>query len=448
MERERSRSRDRDDKGGTEAAAPWWQRFKPAQPEEEESVVPENPWQKPRASNPWDKEDKPGEVGKWGFEASRPYQPPAPFRPPPPPPPNSFAPPFPFPPPQQYPPPLPPGMGRPPWMTARPPPPPESYPPAFVPAQLPCRSLLLEGLPAESNTLSRLFETFKNYGEIVTVHPNPQQQRAVVEFKEKQAVDDVLALPAPPSGFQGTRFTGIPGGQPPTSARRSTPTPSAPAEPLKGNMVLESDQLRKQRERREQQQELFNKKKALLIEMTNSCKKLLEKMLDKNLNEEQRNKFKTLFDQTKTKMKEMASGIEQFERRGQEAAQKRLYERMSLIDKQNRAFSEERQAQMTLDLRSRCVRLLEMPAELSQATVLAEYIRAMGLKDFVDVIWLDDRLSAILRFAHHPAAEVLFKHELAFKAEWVTNEEADQLALSHEVEPLDIQEEEDEDDNQ
>jgi hypothetical protein len=207
-------------------------------------------------------------------------------------------------------------------------------------------------------------------------------------------------------------------------------------------LVLESEALRKVRERREAKDEIQNKKKAILVELTGQCKKMLEKISDKNSSDELKAKARAVLDRLKTQMSDLSKGIEEQERKQAEVMGKKLMERQKLLDMQSRQMSEQRQQEMTLDLRPKSVRLMELPEELSQSTVLAEYIRAMGLKDFTEVIWLENRQSAILKFANHGAAETLFKHELAFKAEWVSNDEADQLAATNEVEPLEAAEEE------
>ena len=440
-ERSRSRSRGRDPAPASEEqsadSAPWWQKFKPAKAEDDDAAgqfgYGDNPWmQRAKPSNPWEakqpEEPKafglapiqpssgPDSTDKWGY-GSRPAVIPA-FRPPPPPPGMPMS--------------RPPGMfnGMPPQpMQQRqpgliPPPPPPERPPSS--------SLLLENVPGDVNSLSKLFESFKPYGEIVTIHPNPAGLRAVIEFKERSSLDTVLALPQPPAGYAGVRFSLSSAPLPANRPRRENPV----AEPLKGNLVLESEALRKARERREAKDEILSKKKTILIELTSQCKKMLVKISDKNSSEEMKLKARAVLSKLKEQIAELSKGIEDQERKQAEVMQKRMYERQVLMEKQSRQMSEIRQQEMTLDLRPKSVRLMELPTELSQSTVLAEYIRAMGIKDFTEVIWLDIRESAILRFANHSAAETLFKHELAFKAEWVSNEEADLLATTNEVEPL------------
>ena len=179
-----------------------------------------------------------------------------------------------------------------------------------------------------------------------------------------------------------------------------------------------------------------------MIELTAQCKKMLEKIVDKNSSDEMRTKAREVLDRLKGQMAELSKGIDEQERKQAEVYNKKMMERQMILDKQIREMSEIRQLEMTLDLRPKSVKVNELPVELSQATVLAEYIRAMGLKEFTEVVWLSNRDSAIIRFANHAAAEVVFKHEVAFKPEWISNEEADHLAQTNEIETLEAADEE------
>jgi hypothetical protein len=127
-----------------------------------------------------------------------------------------------------------------------------------------------------------------------------------------------------------------------------------------------------------------------------------------------------------------------------EIQQRRFMEKMKQYEKQNRRYTAELQESLTLDLRPRFVRIDELPEELRNAAVLGEYIRAMGVKEAESVAWLEDHTAAVLKFKSHAAAEVLFKHELAFKAEWVPNDEGERCEVEMELELFEVEEVEEE----
>ena len=145
-----------------------------------------------------------------------------------------------------------------------------------------------------------------------------------------------------------------------------------------------------------------------------------------------------MLESVKAKISELQKEEGERKKREAEVMQKALQLRYKAYEKQARLDSSKRQQELTLDLRSRCVKISDLPEELSQSIVLVEYLRAMGMKELTDVIWLDQRTSAVLRFANHAAADMLIKHELAFKAEWVTNEDAQNLSNYNQVEKVEI----------
>jgi hypothetical protein len=315
--------------------------------------------------------------------------------------------------------------------------------------------LVIENIPPELNMMSLLYEHFKQFGEVVAVHCIQKHNKALVDFRTREIADlaasqPILGVPAiraavyngPARGPRG------PGPMPQRPAMIPSPTGSGSVGGLTKNLVLESDAAKRAREKREQQADMDKKRQEILQSYTEHVKMIVSKLADKSISEEARGKYTSLLESVKAKISELQREEAEKRRREAEASHKAIALRYKAYEKQVRAESSKRQQELTLDLRSRCVKISNLPEELSQSIVLVEYLRAMEMKDLDEVIWLDDRKSAVLRFASHAAAESLVKHELAFKAEWVTNDAAQELANYNPVEKVEITplNDEDEDD--
>jgi hypothetical protein len=303
--------------------------------------------------------------------------------------------------------------------------------------------IVIENIPADLNINSLLQDHFKQYGDVQSVHCIPKFNKALVDFSsretaDKAAVDPVLGIPTIRSSVYNGPARGF--GRSPLPSPTQAKAPSAattPAGPAK-NLVLESETARKARERREMQLEADKKRQELLMAYTEHVKQIVAKLADKSLKEELRGKYQEMLSSVKAKIADIQKVETERKRKEQEAMQKALAVRYKAYEKQARLDSNRKQQEMTLDLRSRCVKISELPEELSQSVVLVEYLRAMGMKDLDDVIWLSQRTAAVLRFSNHTAAEQLVKHELAFKADWVANDEANNLSIYNEVEKVEI----------
>ena len=304
--------------------------------------------------------------------------------------------------------------------------------------------LVIENIPPELNMMSLLYEHFKQFGEVVAVHCIQKHNKALVDFRSREIAD--LALSQPILGVPAIRAAVYSG--PARGPRGPGPLPQRPAmlqSPngqvaggLTKNLVLESDAAKRTRERREQQAAMDKKRQEILQSYTEHVKMIVSKLADKSISEEAREKYTSLLESVKGKISELQRQESEKRRREAEASNKAIALRYKAYEKQVRAESSKRQQELTLDLRSRCVKISNLPEELSQSIVLVEYLRAMEMKDLDEVIWLDDRKSAVLRFASHAAAESLVKHELAFTAEWVTNDAAQELANYNPVEKVEI----------
>jgi hypothetical protein len=301
--------------------------------------------------------------------------------------------------------------------------------------------IVLENVPGDLNLMSLIYEHFKQFGEVVSVHCIQKYNKALIDFKsrdvaERAASEQVLGVPS----IKASVFSGPARGIGRTAP--STPLPGKatppPAQGLTKNLVFESDAARKAREKREQQIEADKKRNELLTAYTEHVKQIVAKMADKTIKEEVRAKYQEMLDHVKGKINDIQKIENERRRKESEAMQKALAIRYKAYEKQARIDSNKRQQELTLDLRSRCVRISDLPEELAQSVVLVEYLRAMGMKELNDVIWLENRTSAVLRFGNHAAADQLVKHELAFKAEWVSNEEAAGLANFNQVEQVEI----------
>ena len=312
--------------------------------------------------------------------------------------------------------------------------------------------LVIENIPPELNMMPLLYEHFRQFGEVVAVHCIQKHNKALVDFRTRELADlaasqPILGVPA----MRATVFNGPargqrgPGGAPARPAM--IPSQGAPVGGLTKNLVLESDAAKRARERREQQAAVDKKRQEILQSYTEHVKMIVSKLADKSISEETREKYTALLETVKFKISELQREESDKRRRESEASQKAIALRYKAYEKQVRAESSRRQQELTLDLRSRCVRISNLPEELSQSIVLVEYLRAMEMKDLDEVIWLDDRKSAVLRFASHAAAEALVKHELAFTAEWVSNDAAQELANYNPVEKVEISPLGDDEDN-
>ena len=326
-----------------------------------------------------------------------------------------------------------------------PPPPPMSQPTGA--------HIVLENVPEALNMMSLLYEHFKQFGDVVSIHCIPKYNKALVDFKSREIADaaaneQVLGVPS----IKANVFSGPARGvgrapPPPMPPKAGGPSGGAVVAPgLTRNLVLESDAAKRLREKREKQAEVDKKRHELLTAYTEHIKQIVAKLADRTMKEEVRAKYTEMLDSIKGKINDLQKVEIERRKRESEATQKALAARYKAYGKQARVDSNKRQQELTLDLRSRCVRISDLPEELAQSIVLVEYLRAMGMKDLSDVIWLDNRTAAVLRFANHAAADQLIKHELAFKAESVPNEEAQNLANFNEVEqaeitPLDEEEE-------
>lgn len=324
-----------------------------------------------------------------------------------------------------------------------PPPPPPAPASSSQPAHV-----VLENVPADLNMMSLLSEHFKQFGEVVSIQCLPNQSRAFVDFKTQEIADaaagqPVLGVPSiHTQSFSGpARLSALnrPALRPALAAnpRYTPPYPTG----LTKNLVLESEAAQRAREKREQQAEIEKRRKEFKTACTAQVQALLPKVLDKSLPEEVRMKYQKMLESVKAKISEIQREDDEKKKKATEAMNKILAMRYKAYEKQAREDSSIKQQQLTLDLRSRCVRISGLPEELTESVVLVEYLRAMGMKDLDEVIWVDDRTSAVLRFKSHAAAESLIKHELAFKAEWVTNEAAQSLANFNPVERVEIEEE-------
>jgi hypothetical protein len=315
-----------------------------------------------------------------------------------------------------------------------PPPPPSSAIPVGA-------HVVLENVPADLNIMSLLYDHFKQFGEVQSIHCITKHNKALVDYASRELADrailePVLGIPTIKASVYNGPSRGI-GRQMVPPANQPKASPGAPSG-LTKNLVFESEAARQAREKREKQAEADKKRQEILMAYTEHIKQIVAKLADKTLKEEVRAKYQEMLETVKMKISDLQKVEAERRKKEQEAMQKALAIRYKAYEKQARLDSSKRQQELTLDLRSRCVRISELPEELSQSIVLVEYLRAMGMQDLEDVIWLAQRTAAVLRFANHAAADSLVKHELAFKADWVPNEEAKNLAMYNEVEKVEI----------
>jgi hypothetical protein len=318
-------------------------------------------------------------------------------------------------------------------------PPPPPPPPSSIPIGA---HIVLENIPADLNMNSLLLDHFKQFGEVQSIHIVGKYNKALVDFSsrelaERAASEPVLGIPTIRANVYNGPSRGIGRQTGPTTGPSKAAGPAAPTG-LTKNLVFESDAARKAREKREKQAEADKKRQELLIAYTEHIKQIVAKLADKTLNDDLRAKYQAMLESVKAKVSDIQKVENERKRKEQEAMQKALSIRYKAYEKQARLDSTKRQQELTLDLRSRCVKISELPEELSESVVLVEYLRAMGMQELEDVIWLSQRTAAILRFANHSAADRLVKHELAFKADWVPNDEANNLAMYNEVEKVEI----------
>ena len=155
----RSRSPRREPLAPEQAPAqvPWWQKFKPAKPAVEDDLgygdVSQSQLQSASA-NLWSKSLPPS----WDPPHSLPQAP---------------------------------GHGH---AHTQPPPPPPAEPEVEpgVPA-IPRVALLLEGVPGELNSMSKVYDAFRGCGEVLNVIVFPAQGRAFVEYRDLESVNGALA---------------------------------------------------------------------------------------------------------------------------------------------------------------------------------------------------------------------------------------------------------------
>jgi hypothetical protein len=323
------------------------------------------------------------------------------------------------------------------------PPPPQPMVPPM--AALNGAHLVIENIPPDLNMMPLIYEHFKQFGEVVAVHCIQKHNKSLVDFRTREiaevaASQPILGVPTiRASVFSGpARGPRGPGGMSQRPALMTSPGGTPASGGLTKNLVLESDAAKRAREKREQQAAMDKKRQEILQSYTEHVKMIVAKLADKSLPEETREKYANLLESVKAKISDLQKEESEKRRKEAEASQKAIALRYKAYEKQVRAESSRRQQELTLDLRSRCVKISDLPEELSQSIVLVEYLRAMEMKDLDEVIWLEDRRSAVLRFASHAAADSLVKHELAFKAEWVTNDAAQELANYNPVEKVEI----------
>ena len=327
-----------------------------------------------------------------------------------------------------------------PVIQAVPPPPPTALPSGA--------HIVLENVPGDLNIMPLLLDHFKQFGDVLSIHCIPKYNKALIDFKTRQAAEtaarqQVLGVPSITANVYGGPARGIGRGSVPRSQPRQSSVPGG----LTKNLVLESDGARKARERRELQAAADKKRIEILSAYTEHVKQIVAKLADKTVKDEARAKYQEMLDSVKAKINDLQRVDAERRRKEQEINQKALAIRYKAYEKQARLDSSKKQQELTLDLRSRCVKISDLPEELSQSIVLVEYLRAMGMKDLNDVIWLDQRTAGVLRFASHAAAEQLVKHELAFTAEWVSNDEALNLSNFNPVEKVEILPLDDEDES-
>lgn len=303
------------------------------------------------------------------------------------------------------------------------------------PSNLPGAHLVVENVPGELNIMSLLYEHFKQFGEAPTsIHCIPKYNKALVDFTSRELAD--LAASRPVLGVPSIRVSVYSG--PARGAPRPAAIPSiAPPTNMGKNMVLESEVAKKARERREGQAEMDKKRLQILETCTQHVKQIVAKLADKSISDEAREQYMAMLTSVKSKITDLQKVDAEKRKKDAIQMQKNMALRYKAYEKQARVDSSRRQQELTLDLRSRNVRISQLPEELiGQSVVLVEYLRAMGMKELNEIIWLDQH--AVLRFANHAAAECLVKHELAFQADWVSNEEAQNIANYNPVEQVEI----------
>lgn len=320
----------------------------------------------------------------------------------------------------------------------------------------PAGHLVLENLPVDKNTMKALYDFYKEFGEISTIHCVPNVSMAYVGFRNSPAAYSAASSAAtrPPLGSISIKVTYHHGNPPriskpaePVEQQPETypPTEVAAARPLSelgpapggivdsglvnggarpsGHMVMESEEAKKQREQREAQMVRSKERDRLLTQYTGTVKTLIEKMNSAGLKEESRDAYAKLLAQVKEKMTTLQQEIDA-EKKKEQAAVTRVYAaRMRAFERQKRDFAAKKQQAMTLDLRSRCVITSELPEELQQIDVLAEYLKEMDHKQLVDVVWVDNRKRVVLRFATHEAAEQLIASQPGFESAWISNKD-------------------------
>jgi hypothetical protein len=468
------RSRSRSPVAAPAASVPWWQKFKPvtaietSQPPQNASSVPStasasdagstsNPWMN-KPKNPWANSTTnlfgtasnsaaplgtaPGSFSmnanqvsqpqvfqlaqhletaqpedKWGYPGARP------------------------------------GMNRPQLPSVMPPAPPSG---PLTPVNQ-HHSILLNKVPSQLNNLNALFTTFSLYGDILSVAPSfeSDSQKALIEFKEKFAVDKILSS-VKPMGWMDVEmsYSNLSAKKQPVSNQPPQGQTNLPASE-KGNLILESDEVRKRREKREQLLETIQKKRDTITTMTEQCKGLmtritqLEKQKKTVENPEELDKkiaaFKKLLSAYREKMTATTKEIESYMYKKEEKQARLEREKWRVYQREVMKYSEERQKELTLDLRPKNIRITGLPVELRNGAVIGEYLKVMEIKGLKRILWKrsdteSEREEGVLAFENHDFAEKLLSHELAFKAEWIENDSADSLdSDQYEEEELDLE---------
>ncbi len=304
----------------------------------------------------------------------------------------------------------------------------------------PTGHLVIENLPVDQGTMRSLHEFYKEFGEISTIHCVPNQNMAYVGFRNAPSAFTAASTSAtrPPLGNPAIKVSFHNGNPPriskaevevmPVQEISSHPTTDEVPQIRGGNhLIMESEEAKKQRELRETQRQRSKERERLLSEYTGTVKSLIEKMTAPNIKEESRETYSKMLTLVKGKMSSLQQEVDA-ERKKEQAVVNRVYAaRVRAFERQKREFAAKKQQEMTLDLRSRCVITSELPKELQQIDVLAEYLKEMGHKQLVDVVWVENRMKAVLRFETHEAAEQLISSQPGFESTWIGTREVQTL---------------------
>lgn len=189
---------------------------------------------------------------------------------------------------------------------APPPPPPMAQPSGA--------HIVLENVPADLNIMSLIYEHFKQFGEVVSVHSIPKHNKALIDFRSKEVADtaaaeQVLGVPS----IKASVFVGPARGigrvappPPPMGTATAVPTQGAVTAPsMTKNLVFESEAAKRAREKREQQVEMDKKRHELLTAYTEHIKQIVAKLADKTVKEEVRVKYQEMLEMVKSKISDL-----------------------------------------------------------------------------------------------------------------------------------------------